>query len=248
VLQAAPLLAALDFDGDRSDELVLLGHRRRSDGIALEGAAVVADVGSDVTLGWTLGTPAVLDELYGAGLATLPNQSPVLCNDVNPNGFDAARYGGQIQAGDVDGDGTKDLVALGVVAEQYDACGEVSAGRTVLSVFRNGGDGQLFAGPPHVLTGFEAIAPAGPTSFALIQADADAAMEILLATGSELYLADFDPVNVALANLRRLDGPTGGALPGGSFATADDFDGDGVQDIAVVGADELELYLGKPLP
>jgi hypothetical protein len=139
------------------------------------------------------------------------------------------------------------VVALGVVAEQYEACGRVSAGRTVVSVFRNLGDGQLFAGQPHVLSSPEPIGSAGPTTFTLIQADADAAMEILLATSTELYLADFDPVGVALVNVRRLEHADGRALPGGFSAASGDFNGDGVDDIAVAGAEELALYLGRPL-
>jgi hypothetical protein len=246
-LQVAPLLVTLDTDGDGADELVVLGTRRRSNGNALEGTAAVADVGMDPALGWIFGASTTIDELHGAELATVLGEPGVPCMDVDQSGFASTNYAGQVQAGDVDGDGRKDVVALGVVAEQYEACGRVSAGRTVVSVFRNLGDGQLFAGQPHVLSSPEPIGSAGPTTFTLIQADADAAMEILLATSTELYLADFDPVGVALVNVRRLEHADGRALPGGFSAASGDFNGDGVDDIAVAGAEELALYLGRPL-
>src|SRR5262249_15117033 len=139
---------------------------------------------------------------------------------------------GHIETGDLDGDGRKDVVALGLT---FDAnTGLVPK----LVVFPNHGTGVLKASERIVFSSDELSATTG---FTLINADADPALEIAVASGYDVVIYDVD-----LA-LQKLTPKTTVAYSLAELVAAGDVTGDGVQDLVVAGYDGLFVQAGIPV-
>lgn len=198
------LLTAVDLDGDGTQELV---------GVAPKASAAGR---SGLVIGRTTRGDAGA-ERFELGAVTDLELS------VDPGASTRGDVTGRIGTGDVDGDGSPD-----VVLHAYDG----TAGRVY--VLRSNGAGGLE--PPVAASG-----PLDAVSFALLQATPSATLEIaVLATDGTVHLVERDggawetrPGSLA-------------SLPGATLVTPGDFDGDGVQDLALASAAQTEIVLGEP--
>jgi hypothetical protein len=129
----------------------------------------------------------------------------------------------------LDGDPKLDLVVLGFRDE-----GGVKKG-TVL-VFFNDGTGTL--GAPTALSGPDSV-----DSLALVQADADPEDEIMLLSGGSAYFADHDAAKQAFS----VSADPVASAPGATLLVCGDFDGDGVEDLALGGGGQIQIFPGVPV-
>lgn len=257
-LVAAPLAAAIDLDGDRIDELVLLASwsdlDRRPElpqGALLVGRASSADGSGH----WDFGAE---------GSAAVVRTTEVYCHDIyvpaacyqdafltagsTPEHQAAAAdvpavsnvYDGQLEVGDVDGDGIDDLVALAY----WPASSAHGFVPTSIVVWRNRHEGSLGLTQRLDLQApmdANGVAYQGPLAFTLLQADGDPALEIAVSTYVGAYLADIDLEHNAISLKRVLEDE----LRSQKVAHGD-FDGDGVSDLAMGTWDGVSLFLGVP--
>lgn len=224
------LTAALDLDGDGIDELVAFV----SSGTTSGGVLIIGHV---VDNGFTLESPQFTDESYYFDPLGNVTGGPVpgVPDPIDPDGTTSSGYvvyNGQLLVQDVDGDGRKDILALGLAAAGDDGIPEPK-----LVYFKNEGNGTLDVSKRVV---FENPGDIEPGSFALTQADTDAAPEVVLLGAEGGWVADFDFGQKKLINARHLP-----AIRGGSSVVSSDYNGDGVPDLAVAGESGVQVFLGK---
>ncbi|MEZ4370258.1 MAG: VCBS repeat-containing protein [Polyangiaceae bacterium] len=224
------LTAAVDLDGDGIDELVAFV----SNGTSTGGVLIIGHV---VGNGFSLEDPQFTDESYYFDPRGNVTGGPVpgVPDPINPDGSTSTGYvvyNGQILVQDVDGDGKKDILALGLGAAGDDGIPEPR-----IVFFKNEGNGTLDASKRIV---FANPGDVDPGSFALTQADTDAAPEVVLLGAEGGWVADFDFGNKQLTNARNLP-----AIRGGNSVVSSDYNGDGVPDLAVAGDGGVQVFLGK---
>jgi len=220
---------------DGLDELALLSTRFDTNAGTATGILLTAHVedveGPDgkTRKTWVAGEPQTLPLLFNnrlgrsEGLGTV-NQKPL---------NNAWSYAGDVEVGDVDGDGAKDLLVLG-----FDLDAQSGAGLTTgIMLLRNAMSGTLDASQTIVLPNPD---DENPTAIALLNADGDPELEIAVAQLDHGYVADLDRTAWRLVNVRRFDTP-GGVLS----LTARDINGDGLDDMAAATDDRLVLLMGK---
>jgi hypothetical protein len=178
---------------------------------------------------WVAGEPQTLPLLFsnqvgwGGGVGQ-PGPEPL---------SDVWSYTGDVEVGDVDGDGAKDLLVLGL---DIDAQTGTGLGTAIL-LLRNEMNGTLDASKTIVLTNPD---DENPIAIALLNADEDPELEIAVAESDHGYVADLDRTEWRLVNVRRFDTPRGVLS-----LTARDINGDGIDDIAAATGDRLVLLMGK---
>jgi hypothetical protein len=232
------ILVPIDLGGDRSQELVMLTSRADPFGAPIGGSIVVArpERGSDGKRRFVTDAPIEVEETFGDSLAALECQM-----DAPPGRTVALPFASPTAVGDVDADGDDDLVTVGYIFDSN----FVALPRVI--VHRNNGSGTLDPAARSVLE-----VPIAPHmiifGIALVQADGDPALELLIATsppepehesGGGVFLLDFDPVSGQIESFVELaSGPTFAILAG-------DFDGNGVSDFAAGGMDGVLMGIGR---
>lgn len=219
---ASALLASVDLNGDGIDELVGFG----TDGGG--GLVVVVQV-SDGAL--KLSQSENTSETYffdpnGNTTGFVPG--PVEVGE-EPGSF--VLYNGQVIARDIDGDGLKDLLVLGLAASGPDTNPEPR-----LVFYRNTGSGKLDVAGRIVLENPDTV----PSAFALTQADSDPELEVVLIGARGGVIADLDLAGKKLISR----GPIAG-VRGGASVVSSDYNGDGVLDLAIAGEGGVQLFLGE---
>jgi hypothetical protein len=141
--------------------------------------------------------------------------------------------GGQIRVVDVDGDKLMDVIATGLYADMQSA--EPTPQR-LIAVFRNTGSGTL-----DVNDAFEIASPSTELiqGFAFMQADTDPELEIVILTRHEAWMVQLDLKGKKLGEKKNLT-----TVKGGFDALVSDYDGDGIQDLVVVGEGGLFYHAG----
>jgi hypothetical protein len=203
---------------------------------------------------------ALPDLLFGG-----PLRSGGLHQEEKPMAWSA---GGKVEVGDVTGDGNADLLVLAGWVDLTQPDGPLL--RTKVVAFPNRRVAELAtaidpATRIELSAGLPQLAgPAldDPTGFATWQADGDPELELVLVTagssgGEEaragrIYLVDPDPAGGVPRSTVELRAGDGRPLAGGSAVSLGDFNGDRLDDLAVVrtSADSaygaLSLLLGQP--
>ncbi|MBI5536400.1 MAG: hypothetical protein HY898_27005 [Deltaproteobacteria bacterium] len=141
----------------------------------------------------------------------------------------AGNGAGQIRAVDIDADGLVDVIATGT------SIGTEQASR-MLIIYRNTGDGKLNAAD-----GFEVANPSKQLiqGFLLVQADDDPERELVILTRDEAWLVQVDLAGKKLVESKQLED-----VKGGFDGIAADFDGDGVEDLVIVGEMGIHYHRG----
>ena len=205
------LMGAVDLDGMPGDELVVLGPR--ADGSGYQSAVASASLpmnGAGRT--YAVGTPSNVDLAFTRSELPLP---------------DALSHNGRLRIADVDGDGRKDVVALG----QDDENG-------ALVVFFNDGHGAL--GSPTRVAGADKL---DVRDFAVSKAPGDEKPELVLLTTTGVYVVNAHGRDLAVGGAPALS-MTAGTPTSPSLITAGDVDGDGVPDLVLAGPLGFEVHLG----
>ncbi|MDC0681443.1 FG-GAP repeat domain-containing protein [Sorangium atrum] len=202
----ACVLAPIDTDGDRRDELVWL-----NDG---ELAIYAADG----------------EKLVEAARQETAHVFKAIVEDVNP-----PKYAPRPLVADLDGDGQQDLLARADSGEIVALWGRAG-----------GGFDETALVAPEPCEGDKVCAG---LAVALLNADADVALEVAVAGPGRLELYDLD---AGARALRRLETTFPGPPPeaGSDFVAlvAGDVDGDGVDDLAVAMSSAfLKVFRGKPV-
>ncbi|MCA9627111.1 MAG: VCBS repeat-containing protein [Myxococcales bacterium] len=226
------LTAALDLDGDGVDELIAFVS-----GTSDSGAVMI--IGHVVDGGFQLEEPQFTDESYffdplgnvtGGPDPGVPDPAPMPGEPATTGAY--VVYNGQILVRDVDGDGRKDILALGLATAGDDGIPEPK-----IVFYKNEGNGTLDVSKRVV---FENPADIDPGSFALTQGDTDSAPEVVLLGAEGGWIADFDFGQKKLMNPRALAG-----VRGGNSVVSSDYNGDGVMDLAIAGEGGVQVFLGK---
>ncbi|WP_437819748.1 FG-GAP repeat domain-containing protein [Sorangium sp. So ce1078] len=202
----ACVLAAIDIDGDRREELVWLG------------GGELAVYGEDA------------GKLVERARQETMHRFTAIAAGVNPS-----KYVPRPLVADLDGDGQQDLLARAETGEIVALWGRAGGAfdETVLVEADPCDGAEVCAG----------------LAVALLDADADAALEVAVAGPGRLELHDLD---AGARALRRLETVFPGSPPeaGSDFVAlgAADFDGDGVDDLAVAMSSAfLKVFRGQPV-
>lgn len=196
--------------------LVLLTPWKGGDDPAQPNAVTVARVSSDGKQQWAYGIP-------------------------KPIGEDVARGGGflgQALPCDVDGDGLVDVIAAGLDG----------AGSAV--VLWNDGTGDLDVDKRTVVPNpdLAAMSPGGDgpvNSVACLRADRDSAGELAMVLSRAVYLIKLDASSRRLLSAVKLLDEKGEPLEGGLNCSSGDFDGDGLDDLAIADAAAVHVYRAR---
>jgi hypothetical protein len=238
-----PMVAALvaaDLDEDALDELVYASGRGLAIGdVVMDEAAghpvlqfsqldIVPVVRSTRFPGLeesiSIGTPAIAGGSFGMDAGAGDEPSVGEDASISESAFLAA-IPEPLQLGDVDGDGWRDIVLVG----QHGADAEL------VVIFNDAGD---FSANWHA-----ALPISRETSaLGLINLDADAGLEIVVAAGSFLTVYDGADQSLSEANLSFQIISEGGDVR--AIETAD-FDRDGVPDLVFGHEDQMTLYRGR---
>ncbi|MEP7120722.1 MAG: VCBS repeat-containing protein [Byssovorax sp.] len=154
----------------------------------------------------------------------------------------------RLRVGDLDGDGKQDIAALDAT---FDFAKGQLAG-TKIVVLRGKGDGTFEPRIDVPIVGY-------PVDLALVNADGDSAPEIVgvadfaaLDGGAALFVVAWDKANskqpfktlLPTATATTTTSATGSMLEGPTSLAGGDFDGDGVDDVAVAVAGGIRLFKG----
>ena len=236
----SPLVAAVDLNDDGTDEIVALSWTRDPVSWARSGTLQIAHVEtSDQNQKQFVFDPTQsLPEMYewtnmgasagGDGPVPLSGSLSTVLSDT------VMTYWGQIKAEDIDGDGARDIIALGA---NVDPATQLMT--TQLSVFLNTRDGKLHAENRIALTMPDDL---NPQAFTLLNADDDPALELFVVFNGEAMLGDIDLQTGVVTELREYP-----SMGKGHGAVTGDFNSDGVDDVAVLFDDTVRTYLGKPV-
>jgi hypothetical protein len=210
------LVTPADVDADGQSELLLLGNWSGGQGA---GAVIVARFTNDE---WQLGEPWLTD------LALPFSVYQPLASEAGWD--DGAPDYPKADVRDVNGDGDPDLTVLGFA----------SGGRQKIMMVPGNGDGFDFQSAVEFETARE------PRSFAFLNADADAALEIAVYDDRDgVVISDFNPETGKLSG----GDSVGGVQIGLEVVLLDsgDINGDGVDDLALGTEETIEVYLGVPV-
>lgn len=238
---AIPLLAAVDLGSpkgglDGTDELVALSTTLDPTTYMPGGTLLVAHIeevtapDSKVKKTWVAGSAQPLPMLFTGQQGGFSGGAAG--GAVSTKG-DVWYYAGDIEVGDIDNDGDKDIVALGL---NYDPT-VLTGLSTSIVLFRNDQTGTLDAGTAVVFPNPE---DENPAAIALLNADSDPELEIAVAESDHGYVGDFDLAEGKIVNLRRIN-----AIHSAQSLVSADFDGDGIDDLAEATSDRAILLLGK---
>ncbi|HVW26408.1 MAG TPA: VCBS repeat-containing protein, partial [Polyangiaceae bacterium] len=208
------LIGALDLDGTPGDELAILGPR--ADGSGYQSAVASSSI--------------LMNDMNGAG-RTYSVASPVMVDRAFTRSeqplADASVHNGRLRIADVDGDGKKDVVALGQLGNNGS-----------LVVFFNDGKGDL--GAPAAVNGADEL---DVRDFAVASAPGDEKARVVLLTATGVFVVGERGRSLSVGSTPALS-MTGGAVTSPSLIAAGDVDGDGVPDLAIGGALGFEIHLG----
>jgi hypothetical protein len=135
---------------------------------------------------------------------------------------------------DIDGDGARDLVLLSTATDQAGA----------LLVLWNDGQGGVGAAAP---TTVQAPGDAEIKGFCVLDRKAGGAHTLALATSGGLFLMRAQGGGRVLAGELISDANTGRVFPAAKDIACGDFDGDGVNDLAVNRDSVVQMYRGQPV-
>ncbi|MBW2525309.1 MAG: VCBS repeat-containing protein [Deltaproteobacteria bacterium] len=236
------LLTAVDLDGSSPDEVVVLGPRRVPGDPRLRGFFGV--LGSDDQgQTWQPRRPGGADSAYqlteqaffrlnGRGCEP-PSASGQPADSVGGSQPEATLVDSQLLVADLDGVPGDEILVLGFDPGSPNP--DALAGASSLVVLPNDGSGSIDARGTMTIA---LLDNALLRSFAVLNADGDAALEIALLTDTSIIIADLllDPSGSPPAG--RLDEVRTVPLPPGSLSGFDrlvsgDFDGDGLADLAL---------------
>jgi hypothetical protein len=204
-------VGALDLDGMPGDELAVLGPR--SDGRGYQ--AVVASssiLTGDTGRTYAVGQPMMVDRSF--------TRSEVLLAD-------ASVHNGRMRIADVDGDGKKDVIALGQTG---------NIGSVV--VFFNDEKGDL--GIPVPVNGGDKL---DVRDFAVANAPGDDKARLVLLTTTGVFVVGAHQRELSVGSTPAL-AMTAGTRTSPYLIAAGDIDGDGVPDLVLGGTLSFEIHLG----
>lgn len=219
-----------DLDGDGLDELALLGRSTSTGSVV-----VVAKVDPKSH------KPGIVKTLDVKDVDLVqPSVSETRCTGIRgqPQMADYSEST-EVQTADLYGDGKSEIVVLGL-----------SGQKQVIKVFS-------WAGSGHDIKESSLALPSGidPEAFTIMNADADPALEIVLATQHALYVSDLDLSSHTIGAPRQIatlyssPGPTpipGVGIGGVIGLESGDFNGDGVRDLALGRQSGFQIFYGVP--
>jgi hypothetical protein len=242
-------IVPINLDSDPEEELAIFGFTKNSD--ARRGFVAIADsVAGNNGIEPVLTSLEEIEEwvfdgftaIFACGLELGAGLSSSSAAEGPPDFFN---YFGEALASDLNGDGQKEVVVLGYLPQQDKS---IQVRLLVFQRAGNGGldiEGRLALDLPFVEVPSQGMAPLA-TGLAALQADTDPGDEIVLVNpvGASLVDVDLDAGTlsdpVALIDERE-------SLFNAFSAAAGDIDGDGVQDIAIGGANGVKVRFGVPV-
>ena len=235
------LMASLDLDGNDSDELAVLLPRGSGCQAAPQGGGLAVFAPTASGKGWQQVNGPEPEALDIVPMRATGRRGPTDWNqEVVEIGYD-----GKVEVADVDGDGNQDLAVL--AAEP--SADPQRIGALEIAIFVNDGTGSLSRDRSVVLKGLQTPAI---RSFAFIDADSDHAKEVVLVTDTVVFVADLvldfvSPQPTAAFGESQLLPVDQAEASTVTEAIAGDFNGDGVDDVALAEPGQVRIYLGQPL-
>jgi hypothetical protein len=261
LVREGALMAAVDLDRDGIDEVVTFSSVKAAlDWPASTNEPVVVGMphGSisvaiaEAAAGewqWREQAMVTTDELYFAPLSgsmemyELPNMLDLSFDDyagLTLGEEPMARYDGQIEVRDVDGDGYSDVVVLRANVN-WNAWQDQSAlvAGTSIALYPNTGSLSVPLEAPYVL---EPPGGESPTGFCFLNLDDDEALEMAVLTEFTIWVGeltwDHEQRVARLEPAKQLE------RNGGLRIASGDFNADGVDDLAVADFEQVRLLLG----